>query len=79
LRRNWYLTLSILFIAVFAIFLPFWFMNFEGLKAHGGGHTTTAPIKVGDAIKAIDTSLTSTGSKMPMAVPTVDESMPHGH
>jgi cytochrome c-type biogenesis protein len=76
-RRNWYLTLSILLIAVFAIFLPFWFMNFEGVKGHGGAHAaTTAPVanvSVADAIKKIDG-----GASAPPA-PAVNESMPHAH
>ncbi|MDO8520923.1 MAG: cytochrome c biogenesis protein CcdA [bacterium] len=76
LRRNWYLTITVLLIAVFYFFLPFWFMNFKGLE---GGHadesphaTMTATTKVSDAIKTIDA-----GVKVPM--PAFDESKPHTH
>ena len=72
LRRNWYFTLALLLIGVFAIFLPFWFVNFEGLKAHGDGHTAT-PVKVGEVIKTIDAA-----AHAPMQMPT-DESLPHTH
>lgn len=81
IRRNWYLTLSILLIVVFAIFLPFWFMNFEGLKDHAGAvgvHAVptreNSAVKVGDAIKAIDGGGAGAPATMPM-----DESMPHAH
>jgi hypothetical protein len=80
LRRNWYITLSLLLIIVFAIFLPFWFMNFEGLKAHGGAHTA-APSTVGDAIRAIDAGTKASVSGVPVAIPmsVIDESKPHAH
>ncbi len=79
LRRNWYFTLTLLLIAVFSIFLPFWFMNFEGLKeppGHTHAHTEEAPaVSVGDALKVID----SVGSA-PVPEPMImDESMPHTH
>lgn len=32
MRRNWYLTLTLLLVAVFYVLLPFWFMNFKGLE-----------------------------------------------
>jgi cytochrome c-type biogenesis protein len=82
LRRNWYITISLLLIVVFAVFLPFWFMNFEGVKGHGGATAATmdhgaAPVKVGDAIKVIDAGTKAPTNGVPM--PVVDESMPHGH
>lgn len=82
IRRSWYVTISILLVVTFAIFLPFWFMNFEGLKGHGdaaGIHddhsdsaapALTVPVK--DAIKAIDAGT-------PVSAPVLDESMPHAH
>ncbi len=75
IRRNWYLTLSILLVAVFSIFLPFWFMNFEGLKAHT--HAAATTVKVADAIKVIDAAngLPVGGASMPM----INEAMPHTH
>ncbi len=86
-RRNWYLTLSLLLIAVFAVFLPFWFMNFEGVKGHGGqagggaemgsmnhGAPAVTATTVSDAIKKIDA-----GVSAPNVAPVVKESMPHGH
>jgi cytochrome c-type biogenesis protein len=84
LRRNWYLTISLLLVAVFAIFLPFWFMNFEGVKGHGGPAAATAdhaaaPVRVGDAIKAIDVSSGYVASPVPVAAPVIDESKPHDH
>ncbi len=76
LRRNWYITLALLLIAVFVYFLPFWFMNFEGLKGHGSMNhapavTTTS---VSDAIKKIDAGVTT-----PAATPVMNESNPHAH
>ena len=54
-RRNWYLTLSLLLIAVFAIFLPFWFMNFEGIKPHeGSAMAPMAPMNHGAGAMAGD-------------------------
>src|SRR3989344_5795894 len=73
LRRNWYLTLTALLIAVFYVFLPFWFMNFKGLEGHGDAPAAGMGrgTKVSDAIKAIDAS----GASQPV----FDESMPHTH
>ena len=80
LRRNWYITLSLLLIAVFAIFLPFWFMNFEGLKSHGGAHAHAAgpaatTVTVQKAIETIDKG----GSIVAPAAAPMNESMPHTH
>jgi len=75
LRRNWYLTITVLLIAVFYFFLPFWFMNFKGLegeRADESPHAAMTVTKVSDAIKAIDA-----GTKATMQV--IDESQPHGH
>lgn len=80
LRRNWYLTLSLLLIAVFSIFLPFWFMNFEGPRSAGdhgaasGVHGAVAAptVSVGDAIKVIGGGAASTAAP-------VNESAPHAH
>ncbi len=79
LRRNWYITLGLLLVTTFAIFLPFWFKNFESQKGHGEHGAaptehahTPAPavgVRVSDAIKAIDA-----GSASP-----IDESQPHAH
>ncbi len=79
MRKKFYVTLSILLIAVFSIFLPFWFMNFEGLKTHGGAHSqTVAPaVSVGGAIKAINA--TKTNTPIPPSTDMGHESMPHGH
>lgn len=74
LRRNWYLTLSLLLIAVFSVFLPFWFMNFEGVKVHSHTHAETT-VSVADAIKTIDGGV----STMPNMAMPVDESLPHSH
>lgn len=74
LRRNWYIALSAFLITTFAIFLPFWFMNFEGVKGHGMADehaTAAAGTKVSDAIKAIDAARGEGG--------VVDESEPHTH
>lgn len=71
-RRNWYITLGLLLLAVFTYFLPFWFMNFEGLKSHPHASGAAAPTSVGDAIKKIDSRVIS-------SVPVMDESMPHTH
>ncbi len=80
LRRSFYVTLSLLLIAVFAIFLPFWFMNFEGVKGHGGemagmdhGAATETRVTVSDAIKKID------AGAAPSSAPAAKESMPHAH
>lgn len=70
LRRNWYLTLTLLLIAVFYVLLPFWFMNFKGLEAeHEGGATTHM---MNDTGKMMDPSTAA-------SVPMTDESMPHTH
>ncbi len=74
MRKKFYVTLSILLIAVFSIFLPFWFMNFEGLKAHSHAGAEP-PVKVGTAIQAIDAA--KAGVMPPPAV--INESMPHTH
>jgi cytochrome c-type biogenesis protein len=86
LRRNWYITLALLLIAVFAIFLPFWFMNFEGKKdAHGDAvdtHSETMPatIKVSDAIRVLDGGAApAKTAPAPSPAPVHDESVPHGH
>ena len=80
LRRSFYVTLALLLVAVFAIFLPFWFMNFEGVKGHGAempgmdhGATTQVVSTVGDAIKKID------AGTAPSPTTVVNESMPHAH
>ena len=87
LRRNWYITLSILLIAVFTYFLPFWFMNFEGLKGHGdatsatsemgtmdhGAPPATPTVSVGDAIKIID------GGTSKVAPAAGHDAQQHGH
>ena len=85
LRRNWYLTLTLLFIAVFAIFLPFWFMNFEGLKGMGdSAHAPTSSVSSTSANKTSETSVADAlkiidGGKKSGAAPSMqNEAMPHG-
>lgn len=78
LRRNWYVTLSLLLIAVFSIFLPFWFMNFEGLKAHSHSHGAGPAATTVTIQKAIDTIDKGGSVVVPAAAPT-NESMPHTH
>lgn len=51
LRRNWYLTLTILLITVFYVLLPFWFMNFKGLEAETeSGAATSMPMMEGSVL-----------------------------
>lgn len=88
IRRNWYLTLTLLLIAVFALFLPFWFMNFEGLKGHAGpvgvhatpesGTPASMTVKVSDAIRDLGGEATP-AKTTPAPAPVHDESIPHGH
>ncbi len=92
-RRNWYITLALLLIAVFTYFLPFWFMNFEGVKGHGGptgGAAEMGGMEMGamnHGAPAVTTTTVSdaikkidNGTAIPTsATPAVDESMPHGH
>ncbi len=90
LRRNWYVTLSVLLITVFAIFLPFWFVNFESQKGHGaaGAHdahgapaTAVQTVPVATVLEALQVAplvLSPTAVTRP-AAPVHNESVPHMH
>lgn len=81
-RRNWFLTLSVLLIAVFTFFLPYWFktMSTQGHDDHGsssaehdhGATTAAQELSVKNAISAIDKAYGVGGQ-------VVDESKPHTH
>ena len=94
LRRNWYVTLSVLLIVVFSIFLPFWFMNFEGVKGdvhddtvaahdendgHSHAEENTAMMMTMPAVGTTPVRDAIRAIDAAKQTPVIDESKPHGH
>lgn len=73
LRRNWYLTLTLLFIAVFYVLLPFWFMHFKGIEVDEHAAQAEQMQNIGHMMGTIDTTAPESVVTMPMT----DDTIPH--